>query len=289
MSDALLQVRDLRVHYGAIQALRGVTLEVPAGEVVTLIGANGAGKTTTLRAVSRMVKASGGAVRFGGEDVGGLASHDLVARGMAHAPEGRGIFLNLTVKENLDLGAYLRTDRDGIVGDLDHVYQLFPLLKERRAQISGTLSIEVLEDGLHALTLDLSGVGLRRASLDGQTASIGRGPDGKPVLFVQGKGRHTLALEIVAPLETAAAQQVLTFRLPQPPAARFRRRLSGTTMINWANLYALLKSSPIPRGSSVTQLFLFPSHIPARSLISALRSNSADGSGSFSAVDWSWR
>ncbi len=136
----LLSVKDLQVHYGAIQALRGVTLDVPKGEVVALIGANGAGKTTTLRAVSRMVKASEGQVVFDGEDVGRYASHDLVAKGMAHAPEGRGIFLNLTVKENLDLGAYLRTDRDGIVGDLDHVYQLFPLLKERRAQISGTLS-----------------------------------------------------------------------------------------------------------------------------------------------------
>ncbi len=140
MTDVLLQVKDLEVHYGAIQALRGVTLEVPAGEVVALIGANGAGKTTTLRAVSRMVKASGGAVRFGGDDVSRYASHDLVARGMAHAPEGRGIFLNLTVKENLDLGAYLRADKGAIIEDLEHAYQLFPLLKERRGQVAGTLS-----------------------------------------------------------------------------------------------------------------------------------------------------
>ncbi len=140
MNDVLLRIRDLEVHYGAIQALRGVTLEVPAGEVVALIGANGAGKTTTLRAVSRMVKASGGIIQFAGDDVSRHASHDLVARGMAHAPEGRGIFLNLTVKENLDLGAYLRKDRDGIVADAQSAFKLFPVLGERRSQVAGTLS-----------------------------------------------------------------------------------------------------------------------------------------------------
>ena len=108
MSGDILQIESLIVHYGAIQALRGVSLSVPRGQVVALIGANGAGKTTTLRAVTRMLKASAGAVRFEGEEVTHLASNDLVARGMAHAPEGRGIFLNLTVRENLDLGAYLR-------------------------------------------------------------------------------------------------------------------------------------------------------------------------------------
>ncbi|HET6438708.1 MAG TPA: ABC transporter ATP-binding protein [Anaeromyxobacter sp.] len=136
----MLEVKDLSVHYGAIQALRGVSLAVPRGKVVALIGANGAGKTTTLRAVSRMLKASTGTIRFGGEEVGRLPSHALVARGMAHAPEGRGIFLNLTVKENLDLGAYLRTDREGIERDALRVFQLFPVLKERRTQVAGTLS-----------------------------------------------------------------------------------------------------------------------------------------------------
>jgi len=140
MSEVLLEVKDLSVHYGAIQALRGVSLAVPRGKVVALIGANGAGKTTTLRAVSRMLKASTGTIRFGGEEVGRLPSHALVARGMAHAPEGRGIFLNLTVKENLDLGAYLRTDREGIERDALRVFQLFPVLKERRTQVAGTLS-----------------------------------------------------------------------------------------------------------------------------------------------------
>ncbi len=136
----LLEVRDLRVRYGAIEALRGVSLEVPAGQVVALIGANGAGKSTTLRAVSRMIPLAAGAVALAGEDVTRLASHQLVARGMAHAPEGRGIFLNLTVRENLELGAYLRTDRDGIAADAAESDALFPILAERRDQVAGTLS-----------------------------------------------------------------------------------------------------------------------------------------------------
>jgi branched-chain amino acid transport system ATP-binding protein len=140
MSAPILQVKDLTVHYGAIEALRGVSLEVPDGQVVALIGANGAGKTTTLRAVSKMLRPSKGSVRFRGDEVVRLPSHALVARGMAHAPEGRGIFLNLTVKENLELGAYLRKDRDGIAQDADRSYALFPILAERRNQVSGTLS-----------------------------------------------------------------------------------------------------------------------------------------------------
>jgi branched-chain amino acid transport system ATP-binding protein len=137
---SILQVQDLRVHYGAIEALRGISLDVPAGQVVALIGANGAGKTTTLRAISKMLRPSGGAVRFEGADVTQLPSHRLVALGMAHAPEGRGIFLNLTVKENLELGAYLRTDKAGIAADAERAFALFPILAERRSQVSGTLS-----------------------------------------------------------------------------------------------------------------------------------------------------
>ncbi|HET6923597.1 MAG TPA: ABC transporter ATP-binding protein [Anaeromyxobacteraceae bacterium] len=136
----VLEVRGLVVHYGVIQALSGISLDVPEGRVVALIGANGAGKSTTLRAVSRMIRATAGSLRFRGEEVSRLASHQLVARGMAHAPEGRGIFLNLTVQENLDLGAYLRRDRDGMARDRDRAYALFPILEERRGQVSGTLS-----------------------------------------------------------------------------------------------------------------------------------------------------
>ena len=140
MTTPLLQVTDLRVSYGAIDALRGVSLEVREGEVVALIGANGAGKTTTLRAISGMLRASSGTIRLDGEEVSGLPSHRLVSRGMAHAPEGRGIFLNLTVRENLLLGAYLRDDQDEIVADADKAYALFPILAERREQVAGTLS-----------------------------------------------------------------------------------------------------------------------------------------------------
>jgi len=139
--STVLAVKDLHVHYGAIHALRGISIEVPApGQVVALIGANGAGKTTTLRAITRMLKPTSGTVSFQGEEITKLGSHEIVARGMAHAPEGRGIFLNLTVKENLDLGAFLRTDGDGIRQDLEKSFGLFPILKERFTQVAGTLS-----------------------------------------------------------------------------------------------------------------------------------------------------
>ena len=136
----LLAVKDLVVHYGVIRALAGVTLAVGEGQVVALIGANGAGKTTTLRAVSGMLRPTSGTVTLRGAEITGLPSHALVSRGMAHAPEGRGIFLNLTVRENLDLGAYLRRDKAGIEADRERAYALFPILGERRAQVAGTLS-----------------------------------------------------------------------------------------------------------------------------------------------------
>ncbi len=138
--EALLQVENIHLAYGSITALRGVTLSVGKGEVVALIGANGAGKTSTLRAVSGMVKASKGTVRLRGEDVTAKKAHELVPRGLAHAPEGRGIFPNLTVQENLDLGAYLRRDHQGIAADLEKCLGYFPILKERRLQPAGTLS-----------------------------------------------------------------------------------------------------------------------------------------------------
>jgi branched-chain amino acid transport system ATP-binding protein len=138
--DRLLDVEELHVAYGAIRALRGVTLSVGKGEVVALIGANGAGKTSTLRAVSGMVRPAAGKIRLEGEDITGLKSNLLVPKGMAHAPEGRGIFLNLTVQENLELGAYLRKDRAEIDSDTEYCFKLFPLLRERRKQLCGTLS-----------------------------------------------------------------------------------------------------------------------------------------------------
>ena len=140
MSVPLLSIRDLVVHYGVVRALSGISLEVPEGRIVALIGANGAGKSTTLRAISGLVRPTSGAIAFQGRSIAGLPSHEIVAKGVAQAPEGRGIFLNLTVKENLDLGAYLRRDRAGVDADRERAYALFPILKERSSQVSGTLS-----------------------------------------------------------------------------------------------------------------------------------------------------
>jgi branched-chain amino acid transport system ATP-binding protein len=136
----MLALRDLDVHYGAIHALRGISLEVGEGEIVTLIGANGAGKTTTLRAVSGLLRASGGTIEYRGERTAGLKPHKLVERGLCHAPEGRGIFPNLTLRENLQLGAFLRRDAEGIAKDMERGFSLFPILKEREKQMAGTLS-----------------------------------------------------------------------------------------------------------------------------------------------------
>jgi len=138
--SALLELRDLDVHYGAIHALRGISFQVGEGDIVTLIGANGAGKTTTLRAVSGLLRASGGSIEYRGEKTAGLKPHKLVERGLSHAPEGRGIFPNLTVRENLQLGAFLRRDADGIATDMERGFTLFPILKEREKQMAGTLS-----------------------------------------------------------------------------------------------------------------------------------------------------
>jgi branched-chain amino acid transport system ATP-binding protein len=138
--EPLLDVKDLQVSYGAIKALKGISLSVGAGECVALIGANGAGKTSTLRAVSGMLKPQAGTITLRGQRVDGLKSHELVPKGLAHAPEGRGVFPNLTVQENLDLGAYLRRDKDGIAADLKKVFGFFPRLEERKAQMAGTLS-----------------------------------------------------------------------------------------------------------------------------------------------------
>lgn len=136
----MLEIRDLHVSYGGIEALHGVSLEVPAGRIVTLVGGNGAGKSSTLRAVSGIVKPRRGSITFEGRPIGGLPAHEIVALGIAHAPEGRMAFSNLTVLENLKMGAYLRRDRRGISEDLDQAFSLFPRLKERLAQPAGTLS-----------------------------------------------------------------------------------------------------------------------------------------------------
>ena len=136
----MLEVQNLSVQYGAITALHGISLSVPARGIVTLIGGNGAGKTTTLRAISGMVKPRSGRIVFDGQDITGMAPHEIVRRGLAHSPEGRLVFANLTVMENLRMGAYLQRDNQWITAELDHVFGMFPRLKERRDQAAGTLS-----------------------------------------------------------------------------------------------------------------------------------------------------
>ena len=136
----MLELRDLHVNYGAISALHGISLRVPAGAIVTLIGANGAGKSTTLRAISGIVKARSGIISFNGVNIAGLPAHQIVGLGISHVPEGRMIFANLTVMENLRMGAYRRKDHVNFDSDLDYVFGIFPRLKEREKQSAGTLS-----------------------------------------------------------------------------------------------------------------------------------------------------
>lgn len=136
----MLKIEELRVSYGGIHALRGITLEVPDGKIVTLIGANGAGKSTTLRTITGLVKAESGSIQWNGEELLGKSIDKVVSAGIAMSPEGRRVFADLTVTENLKLGAYLRKDKDGIAKDLKWVYELFPRLEERSWQLAGTLS-----------------------------------------------------------------------------------------------------------------------------------------------------
>jgi branched-chain amino acid transport system ATP-binding protein len=136
----MLEIKNLHVSYGAINALHGISLSVPAGKIVTLIGANGAGKTTTLKTISGLLKPKSGEIFYAGQNIAGLPPHQIVARGLSHVPEGRMIFANLTVLENLQLGAYLQKDKKIIQHELEHVFSLFPRLKEREKQIAGTLS-----------------------------------------------------------------------------------------------------------------------------------------------------
>ncbi len=140
MAETMLKVTDLRAAYGKIEALKGISLEVKQGEIVTLIGANGAGKSTTLKTISGQLHPKTGSIEFEGENIGGVRPHLVTGKGIIQVPEGRRIFSRMTVMENLDMGAFLRKDKDGVKADLDHVFELFPRLKERVAQKGGTLS-----------------------------------------------------------------------------------------------------------------------------------------------------
>ena len=136
----MLEVKNLQVSYGAINALHGISLSVPDGKIVTLIGANGAGKTTTLKTVSGLLKPKSGEIFYDGKNIAGLPPHQIVKLGLSHVPEGRMIFANLTVLENLQLGAYLQNDRQVVRQEMDFVFATFPRLQEREKQIAGTLS-----------------------------------------------------------------------------------------------------------------------------------------------------
>ena len=136
----MLEVTGLRVAYGGIQAVRGITFHVNDGEMVALIGANGAGKTSTLKALARLLNAAGGSVRYGGREISALAPHQLISEGIALVPEGRGVFPRMSIVENLLMGAYIRDDKPAIAADQEHVFSLFPRLKERAQQLAGTLS-----------------------------------------------------------------------------------------------------------------------------------------------------
>jgi len=136
----MLEIRNLHVSYGGIAALHGISLEVPAGSIVTLIGGNGAGKSSTLRAISGIAKVASGSIVFEGREITNKPAHEIVALGIAHSPEGRMVFSNLTVLENLHMGAHLRRDRQAISSDQERIFTLFPRLKERLQQAAGTLS-----------------------------------------------------------------------------------------------------------------------------------------------------
>ena len=136
----MLEIKDLEVCYGSISALQKISLKVESGSIVTLVGANGAGKTTTLRTISGLVRAHSGSIVFCGEDITNLPPHKIVARGLAQSPEGRMVFANLTVMENLRMGAYLRKDTSKFSKDFDYIFGIFPRLKEREKQTAGTLS-----------------------------------------------------------------------------------------------------------------------------------------------------
>ena len=137
---SMLEVRDLVVSYGGIEALKGISFDVEEGNIVTLIGANGAGKSTTLRSITGIVPIQSGSITFCGEDITRMDTQKIVSKGIALVPEGRRVFANLTVLENLKIGAYLRNDKAGIQKDIDYIYSLFPRLKERNWQLAGTLS-----------------------------------------------------------------------------------------------------------------------------------------------------
>ncbi len=201
---SLLEVRDLRVSYGGIEALKGISFDVEEGEIVTLIGANGAGKSTTLKSISGLVPAASGTIRYNGEEIQNIDSQKVVERGISLVPEGRKVFPNLTVKENLLIGAYLRKNKAEIQRDLEQIYDLFPRLEERHWQAAGTLSggeqqMLAVGRGLmadpHLLMLDEPSLGLAPQLVRDIFTIIERIHDmGKTVLLIEQNANAALKI-----------------------------------------------------------------------------------------------
>ena len=205
----MLSITDLHVSYGANQALSGISLEVPAGAIVTLIGGNGAGKTTTLHTLSGLLRPGRGKITFAGQDITALPPHEIVGLGLCHVPEGRLVFPELTVDENLSLGAYLRRDRAAVAATREQVFELFPRLAERRAQIAGTLSggeQQILAIGRALMSapkfllLDEPSLGLAPMLVEvifERIVTINR-TQGLPILLVEQNARLALAVSSYA-------------------------------------------------------------------------------------------
>jgi branched-chain amino acid transport system ATP-binding protein len=195
VSAALLAMEDVRASYGDFQALFNITLEIRAGEIVTLIGANGAGKTTTLRVISGLLRSQHGQLRFEGKDISGLPPHEIVMRGVSHVPEGRQLFPHMSVEENLALGAYIARVRPRLKDAMEQQFELFPRLKERRGQLAGTLSggeqqMVAIARGLMAaptlLLLDEPSLGLAPKIVEEVFAKVQQiGKSGLTVLIVE--------------------------------------------------------------------------------------------------------
>lgn len=201
---ALLELDDVHVHYGNIHALKGISLEVAEGEIVTLIGANGAGKSTTLNTISGLVRPSAGSIRYDGQDITRTPAHEIVARGVVQVPEGRRIFARLTVRENLLMGAYLLRSRREIEAGIERVFAMFPRLKEREHQVCGTLSggeQQMLAIGRalmarpRVLLMDEPSMGLAPVLVDGIFATIRYlHEEGTTILLVEQNARMALSV-----------------------------------------------------------------------------------------------
>ena len=233
----MLKVDNIDVYYGAIHAIKGISIEVPKGEIVTLVGSNGAGKSTTLRTISGLMKPKNGTILFEDKNIVGVPAHKIVGMGLCQVPEGRHVFANMSVMENLELGAYLRNDKDGIARDLEDVFKKFPRLLERKDQISGTLSGGEQQRVAHRdqFTVFLRGHDARDLR-DRQHIALA---DGALFDLVhrrfchadrRGGARHAIGLHLFAHVHHAGAALFVKMRQfhPQPPIANMPRCVSVT-------------------------------------------------------------